>query len=121
MDSACDLIDFCDDVDVVMPMEDIKVSPTCCSKYKDGLSLNNLDPDAMVVDTQGPILTSPELLCSLHNITLEVPAELAPPARPIRKVIHKATKAQGGGRRVVEAPGIDSRPSCEYFISLRTF
>ena len=75
----------------------------------------------MVVDTQGPILASPELLRSLHNIILEVPAELAPPDRPIRKVIHKATRARAGGRHDVKAPGIDSRPSCKYFISLHTF
>ena len=131
MDSACDLIDFSDDVDVFMPMEDVKVSPSCCSGYEDVFTPSegtfmyaqdlDLDPDPMVVDTQGPVLASPEFLRALRNLHIEVPAELAPPARPTRKVIRKATRVRAGGQRDVKAPGIDSRPSREYFISPRTF
>jgi hypothetical protein len=120
MDSACDLIDFYDDVDVFMPMEDVKVSPSCCSGYEDGFAFNegafmyakdlDLDPDPMVVDT---VLATPEFLRSLRNLHIEVPAELAPPARPTRKVIRKATRVRAGGRRDVKVPGIDSRPSRE--------
>jgi hypothetical protein len=72
MDSACNLINFYNDVDDIMPMGDIKISPSCCSNYEDGFTLNegalmyrkglDLDPDPMVVDTQGPVLTSPEFL-----------------------------------------------------------
>ena len=104
MDSAGDLIDFYTDVDVIMPMEDVKIFPSCYSNCEDGFTLNegafmygkglDLDPDPIVVDTQGPFL---ELLLSLCDLNLEVPAELAPPARPIRKVIHKATRARAGG------------------------
>ena len=102
MDSAGDLIDFYNDVEVIMPTEDVKISPSCYSNYEDGFTLNEgafmygrvLDPDPMVVNTQGPF---PELLLSLCDLNLEVPAELAPPARPIRKVIHKATRARAGG------------------------
>ena len=55
MDSACDLIDFYDDVDVFMPMANVEVSPSCCSNYVDGFPSNegafmlakdlDLDPD----------------------------------------------------------------------------
>ena len=72
------LIDFYDDVDVFMTMEDAKVSPTCCRNFEDESSLNEgafmlakdlgLDPDPTVVDTQGPVLASPELLLSLRNL-----------------------------------------------------
>ena len=123
MDSACDLIDFYDDDDVFMPMEDVRVSPSGCSGYEDGFTPNegafmyakdlDLDPDPMVVDTQGPGLAFPELLRSLRNLHIEVPAELAPPARPTRKVIRKATRVRAGARRDVKTPGIDSRPSRE--------
>ena len=123
MDSACDLINFYDEVDVFLPMEDFKVSSSCCSNYEDEFTLNesafmyakdfDLDLDPMVVDTQGPVLASPEFLRSLRNLNLEVPVELALPARPIRKVIHKATRARAGGRHEAKAPGIDSRSSRE--------
>jgi len=125
MDSACDLIDFNDEV--FMPMEDIKVYPSCCGDYEDGLPpttgafklTNDIDLGPMVVDT--PPLHYSELLLSLRNLNLEVPAELDPLARPTRKVIRKATRARAGGRRDIKASGIDSRPSREYFISLLVF
>ena len=70
MDSACNLIDFYDDVDVFMPMKDVRVSLSGCSGYEDGFTPNegafmyakdlDLDPDPMVVDTQGPVLALPE-------------------------------------------------------------
>ena len=123
MDSACDLINFYDDVDVFMPMDDVKVSPSCRSNYADGFLSSqgafmfskdlDLDPDPMVVDTQGSVLASPEFLRSLQNLNLEVPVELAPRVRPTRKVIRKATRARAGGRRDVKAPGINSRSSRE--------
>jgi len=125
MDSACDLIDFNDEV--LMPMEDVKVSPSCCGDYEEGLPqttgaftfANDVDLGPMAVDT--PPLHYSELLVSLRNLNLEVPAELAPLARPTRKVIRKATRARAGGPRDTKAPGIDSRPSREYFISLLAF
>jgi len=39
MDSACNLINFYDDVDAIMPMEDVKISPSC-SNCEDGFTLN---------------------------------------------------------------------------------
>jgi len=113
MDSACDLINFNDEV--FMPMEDVRVSPSCCGDYEDGLPAagaskltNYVDLGPMVVDT--PPLHYSDLLLSLRNLNLKVPAELAPPARPTRKVIRKATRARAGGR-----------PSREYFISILAF
>jgi len=122
MDSVCDLIDFSGEV--LMPMEDIK---GCCGNYEDRLPpttgafmfMNDVDLGPMVVDT--PPLHYSELLLSLHNLNLEVPAELAPLVRPTREVIRKATRARAGGRRDTKAPGIGSRSSREYFISLFAF
>jgi len=52
IDSACDLINFYDDVDVIMPMEDVKISPSC-SNYEDGFTLN----ESAFMYTEGLILT----------------------------------------------------------------
>jgi len=93
----------------------------------DAMSVD-IDADPMMIDSPGSVsasrrasffpvnlifrrptyyeVISPDeqsLLLSVRNLNLEVPAELAPEARPVKKVIRKATRTRSGGRCDIKA------------------